>query len=162
MDRLDQLIAAKQTEIDQFKKIIDSTAAKHDRALIELEALRAAAAARPAAKHTGQVARAPHPVVARRPRPRARLARGGRQAGDISHEWRGVLGAAARAGARHSYGSFYDLAVASGINTKMPNVRERVRRMAETGLLEGSPEEGYAVTKAAIERFNLGAGQEAT
>ena len=148
MDKLDQLIADKIAEIEGL-------AQKRQYALIELEALKRAALARPVAGA---------PVEARvsappKPKPHSSRAngksRGGRQAGDISHEWRKALALLHRYGKRASYVDIQGVAGMVGIKSKLPNVRERVRTMVENGLMKGDSDSGFTVTVAAVNRFDL-------
>lgn len=152
MDKLDQLIADKIAEIDGL-------AQKRQYALIELEALKRAAQARPAANGAGVSEPKASPSIARvkvaRSARSSGKSRGGRQAGDISREWRKVLAVIHRIGGNHSYPQFQRIADGVGIKSQLPNVRERVRVMAENGLLKGSPENGFHVTNSAVARFKL-------
>ena len=147
MDKLDQLIAEKVAEIDNL-------ADKRRIALIELEALKRAALARPAVG-----APAPEPkATAAIAKPKSHAGRngkskGGRQTGDISHEWRKVLALLHHFGKRASYVDIQTVAARVDINTQLPNVRERVRTMVEHGLMKGDSDSGFGVTAAAVSRF---------
>jgi TolA-binding protein len=158
MDRLDQLISAKQAELDRLQAEIAEHQAqiverseKYERALIELETLKAAAQARPAARVASDATAAPSKPKERRTGKRQK----GRSAGDISHEWRKVLAVAQAKHRRLSYSDRSDIAAQVGIKTKMPNVRERVRTMTENELLTGTSENGFLVTAEAVRRFGL-------
>jgi len=56
---------------------------------------------------------------------------------------------------RLSYTGIHEVASEAGVKTQLPNVRERVRTMAENGLLKGSPGQGFIVTTEAVARFDL-------
>lgn len=133
-DKLDRLIQEKQAEIDRINREIESLAKRHERQLIELEALKQAASLRPGA---------------------ATERKGGRQAGDISQEWRKVLATLFEDCENSQYEEIAKVALRHGIETKMANVRERVRIMVENGLLTGDPTKGFTVTSKAAERFKL-------
>jgi hypothetical protein len=152
MDKLDQLIAEKNAEIEAL-------ADKRRIALVELESLKRAALARPAGGSPAAEAKAA-PVA-----PKAKTVstranghgkkRGGRQAGDISHEWRKVLALMHHFGKRASYVDIQAIAEKVGIETKLPNVRERVRTMIDNHLMKGDADAGFGVTSAAVSRFDL-------
>jgi hypothetical protein len=147
MDKLDKMIADKQAEGETLKKEIDQRAERYERLLIEIEVLKDAAKARPASVQKANTA-------SKKPKERAGK-RKGRQAGDISLEWRKVLKALHLLRKRVDYNEIHSTALSEGIDTKMPNVRERVRTMTENGLLSGSAEQGFWVTKEAVTRFGL-------
>jgi hypothetical protein len=119
---------------------------------IELETLKQAAQARPALPAplslritSEDLFKVPH-----------HGARKGRQAGDISIEWRKVLHRlVANANRKASYSDVLRIAEICGIKTKMPNVRERVRSMVENKLMTGNAEDGFKVSEHAIQRFKL-------
>jgi len=164
MDRLDQLIADKQAELQGLQEQIASLGEKHERALIELETLKAAAAARPATPAVSSASAAPKAVAKAAPKAKERTngkRKGGRSAGDISHEWRKVLATAQALHRRLSYTDLHEIAAQLGIKTKMPNVRERVRTMAENSLLAGNAEIGFLVTAEAARRFGFDKAQAA-
>lgn len=157
MDRLDQLIETKQAELEATAQDIarctqdmERFTQRHDRLRIELEALKQAAQIRPP-----KVNQTHSNGTAAQPTKKRRGKRGGRQAGDISHEWRQVLAHLWKEKRRVSYNGVHEAASANGINTKMPNIRERVRAMLENGLLSGTPARGFFVTEAAVARFGL-------
>jgi len=148
MDKLDKMIADKHAAVETLKKEIEDRAERYERLLIELEVLKDAAKARPAT--------APKAAAAAPKKSKERAGkRKGRQAGDISIEWRGALKALHLLHKRVSYSEIHSTALSVGIDTKMPNVRERVRSMVENGLLSGSAEQGFWVTKDAVARFGL-------
>jgi hypothetical protein len=152
MDKLDQLIAEKVAEIDGL-------AQKRQYALIELEALKRAALARPLAGAPVAEPRVPASIPKTKTAPvRANgggKKRGGRQAGDISHEWRKALALIHRFGEHQSYSDIQGIAEMVGIKSQLPNVRERVRTMVENGLMKGDSDSGFSVTTAAVTRFEL-------
>jgi hypothetical protein len=148
MDKLDKMIADKEAEGETLKQEIAERAERYERLLIELKVLKDAAKARPAATPKANV------TAPKKPKERAGK-RKGRQAGDISLEWRGALKALHLLHKRVNYNEIHSTALSVGIDTKMPNVRERVRSMVENGLLSGSAEQGFWVTKDAVSRFGL-------
>jgi hypothetical protein len=152
MDKLDQLIADKNAEIEAL-------ADKRRIALIELESLKRAALARPAGGAQAAEGRAvpatPKSKTASRRANGGGKKRGGRQAGDISHEWRKALALMHRFGERQSYSDIQGIAEMVGIKSQLPNVRERVRTMVENGLMKGDSDSGFSVTTAALNRFEL-------
>lgn len=148
MDKLDKMIADKQAEGESLKQEIAQRAERYERLLIEIQVLKDAAKARPA------VAARPNAVAPKKSKERA-VKRGGRQAGDISREWRQALRVLHLQRKRASYSDVHSAAASVGIDTKMPNVRERVRSMVENELLSGSAEQGFWVTKEAVARFGL-------
>jgi hypothetical protein len=156
MDKLDQLIANKQAEIDKAKEQLEklqqqleAQANRQNRLAIELETLRQAARLRPSASKSP-----PHGSTPKSARKSVRR-KGGRQRGAISAEWRDVLAAIRSQHQRVFYEDIRNIATEQGIVTKMPNVRERVRSMAENGLLSGDQEIGFLVTAEAVRRFEL-------
>ena len=146
MDKLDRKIADKQADLERTSKEIEALARKHERLLIELEALKQAAELRP----TGRVGNGPSATA----EPRSR---GGRQPGGISADWRKVLRVLSKRTKGASYDDILEAAIAQGISTKMPNVRGRVRNMVENGLLSGGSKRGFKVTPEAVRRFGLDA-----
>jgi hypothetical protein len=150
MDKLDRMIAEKQSLLETLQKQIEERAARHERLLIELEVLKEAAKARPAAAANSQG----NGRTAKKSKERG-ASRKGRQPGDISLEWRRVLGLLYSVHRRLSYVDIHNAATHLGIETQMPNVRERVRSMVENGLMTGTPEQGFLVSKEAVTRFGL-------
>lgn len=147
MDKLDILISDKRAEIDEINREIERMAKRHERLLIEMDALKQAADLRPAkapqaASRAGDASRGPG-------------TRGGRQAGHISPEWRKVLREIAALHRRVSYGEIQMVAKNNGITAKLPSVRERVRNLVVTKLMTGSAKSGFLVTKHAIEKFGF-------
>ena len=146
MDKLDQLIHEKQAEIGEVDKQINSLATRHERLLIELQALKHAASLRP---------------VDTKAQPRAAAearngdSRTGRQKGDISLPWRRVLQEVWRLHRRVSYGEVQLMAERQGLRTKIANVRERMRSMVDAKLMTGDAKIGFMVTKHAVERFGF-------
>ena len=154
MDKLERLISEKHGEIegigDDIKKLRDA----RSRLLIELDALTQASALRPALPHE---AKRP-PKTSSRGTDR----RGGRQKGDISHNWRRILKTIWRGHKRVSYGEIQIVARNHGIDTQLPSIRERVRNMISNGLITGSSEKGFLVSRTAVERFNFTEDAEET
>jgi hypothetical protein len=150
MDKLDQLIAEKVAEIDGL-------AIKRQYALIELEALKRAALARPVGALTAEPKPKVTPVAVKTKPHSARNGKnkGGRQAGDISREWRKALALLHHYGKRASYLDIQSVAAKVDIKSQLPNVRERVRTMIENGLMKGDSDGGFSVTSAAVTRFEL-------
>jgi hypothetical protein len=151
MDELEQAIASKQAEVDQSKKQIEKFTNRHQRLVIELEVLKQAARLRPT---TSSAAKANGVVPAKAVRKFSR-AHHGRQRGAISTDWRNVLAVIRSMHRRVAYDDIHKVAVDQGIETKMPNVRERVRSMVENGLLSGNADLGFLVTADAVRRFDL-------
>jgi hypothetical protein len=149
MDKLDRMIAEKQSLLETLQKEIEERAARHDRLLIELEVLKEAAKARPAGANSQSNGPTTKKLKERN------VSRKGRQPGDISLEWRRVLGILYSAHRRVSYAEIHQVATQAGIETQMPNVRERVRSMVENGLMTGTSEQGFLVSKEAVTRFSL-------
>lgn len=147
MDKLDTLISNKKAEIDEINKQIERLAKRHDRLLIEMDALKQAAELRPVSP-----LRSVAPAVSTGRGPGTR---GGRQKGDISHDWRNVLRDIAALHRRVSYGEIQMVAENNKIKAKLPSVRERVRNLVDTKLMTGNAKSGFLVTKHAIERFGL-------
>jgi hypothetical protein len=146
MDKLDQIISEKQTEISEVDKQINSLAARHERLLIELQALKHAASLRPVTPENKPGAE----TVAR-----SSDSRTGRQKGDISLPWRRVLQEVWRLHRRVSYGEVQLMAEKHGLQTKLANVRERMRSMVDAKLITGDAKIGFLVTKHAVERFGF-------
>jgi len=151
MDRLEQLIADKQTEIDRLQAELEKLSARHQRLAIELEALKQAARARPIRTRISES----NNGYVKPPSAKKRGRKGGRQAGDISQAWRRVLGAIWLNRQLVTYTDVQKIAAENGTNTKMPNIRERVRSMIENGLMGGDATKGFHVTPEAAARFGF-------
>ena len=80
---------------------------------------------------------------------------GGRKPGDISHAWRRVLAGMNSQEGRLSYDRITALTAQYGLKVTLSSVRDRVRNFLATGLVEGDPENGFAVTQDAVERFGF-------
>jgi hypothetical protein len=150
-DKLDQLISAKQVEIEETRKRLDALLEHEARLVIELETLQRASKLRPA-KSRVSTANGSQPSKSKK---QPFGGRKGRQRGDISHEWRKVLRAIRALHRRVKYEDVHSVATAEGIKTKMPNVRERVRMMVDSGLMTGTAVTGFLVTAEAVRRFDL-------
>lgn len=136
MDKLDQHIADKEAELSEIE-------ARRAVLCAELEALRLAASLRPAATSGGPR------------RSKAASPSKGRTKGAISKEWRAVLAEVFKSNTYLSYEEIHDIAVHLGNDVALGSVRDRVRNMVKTGLLEGDPEVGFCVTDEAVERFEF-------
>jgi hypothetical protein len=150
MDKLDQLIADKTAELEQTVRELAKFQARYDRLVIELEALKQAAKARPIP--AGRLTR--EPLNTSRAK-KQRGQQGGRQLGSISHPWRRALAILNEYNRPVSYSDIQEAAEMIGIRTQLPNVRERVRSMVENGLMKGDSETGFVVTPEAASRFEL-------
>jgi ATP-dependent Clp protease ATP-binding subunit ClpA len=151
LDKLDQLISAKRVEIEETRKRLEALQAQEARLMIELQALERASKLRPSRPRVTTANGSQPPKSKKQPFG----GRKGRQRGDISHEWRGVLRAIRALHKRVSYEDVQTVATAEGIKTKMPNVRERVRMMVDNGLMTGTAVTGFLVTAEAVRRFDL-------
>ena len=139
MDALERMIGEKRSEV----------AALLTRAELlktELSALELAARLRPVAD-SGTHSRVVVPNPAR--------AGGGRKPGDISHDWRGILGDIYRLGGAVDYEMIADVAKERGTELAMSSIRDRVRNLTRTGLMEGDTQQGFVVTEYAVERFGF-------
>lgn len=82
--------------------------------------------------------------------------RRGKPKGAISQVWRDTLRRLHSTGARQSYEAIAELySFGTGDNVNMSSVRDRVRAMVKSGLIEGSPHEGFRVTEDAAKRFSF-------
>lgn len=152
MDALEALIAAKRKDIVD----VEAQIAGHETAIarlrdglkfahIELAAFEKAAQLRPTGKG----------AVSDRVSETAGSKKRGRQPGSISFAWRKALGSLHTLGERFNYDMMLTAAQHHNINTTLSSIRDRARLYVDQGLLEGSSEEGFLVTKNAIDRFGL-------
>ncbi len=167
MDQLDQHIADKEAEVAHIAKEIDALSRRQERLAIEVETLKKAAELRPGSAHHQSIAPAPPPPRAttslppgqeRNPVYQPKVPFGGktgRQPGDISHPWRKTLRRIKLLHRRVTYDEIQKCAAEEGIETQLPNVRERVRNMVENGLMSGTSEIGFLVTAKAVHRFKF-------
>lgn len=139
MDALDQMISEKRAEVSGLKDRIKVLEA-------ELAALELAASLRPAAKSGQYPATRPKPSVGKG---------GGRRKGDISMDWRRILSKVHALKRRVSYEDVSEIAAASGNPLEMASIRDRVRNLVRTGLMEGDASIGFSVTPNAVERFSF-------
>jgi uncharacterized coiled-coil protein SlyX len=134
MDALDNMISEKRAEAERLREQVRVLEA-------ELAALQLAAQLRPA-------------PTSKRPAKAARSG-GGRRPGDISRDWRAILGAIYSRGNAVSYEDVAAVAAEQGNDLAPSSVRDRVRNMVKTGLMEGNPQDGFTVTEDAAERFDF-------
>ena len=135
MDALDKMIAE---ETQALGLLAERYAAQK----IKVEALLAAAAARPVAQATQG--------------PKTKASAGGKPKGAISVAWRTVLEKAYRMGRRFAYDDvqiIYTMEHEKAL--ELSSVRDRVRNFIEWGFVEGTPETGFTVTDLAVSRFNF-------
>ena len=143
MDDLDKAIAEKRRERDDAKAALERLA-------VELAMLEHAATLRPAITAIRVGRREPAPGNAR-----ASGRSSGRQPGSISADWQAVLRAMNATAQPHFYLSIADIAARNRINASPGSVRDRVRNFVKSGFLVGTPETGFTVTQAAIDRFGF-------
>ena len=148
MDALDKLIMENRAERQNLRDALMKKEA-------EIAALELAARLRPAPTR-GHASR--EDVVGgdeRRTTNAASRHGGGRKSGDISHAWRGVLAGMYAQNKRLSYEGIHAVTLRSGLLISLSSVRDRVRSFISTGLVEGGPEIGFAVTQDAVKRFGF-------
>lgn len=141
MDALDKIIGEKRAEAESLRervRVLDA----------ELAALELAAQLRPATKGS----------VGGKPTRRG----GGRRPGDISKDWRQILGRVYAMGVPVGYEQIMGAAAALGNELADSSVRDRVRNMVKTGLMAGDAKEGFVVTEDAAERFGFAKENEAS
>ena len=143
MDALEKLIADKIRRRDELDR-------EQLTLVAEIDALQLAARLRPAHQRQDMVGRGEPKAISAQPR-----SGGGRKPGDISHSWRRVLGAMHVFGEPHSYDSIADIAKRQGLDISISSVRDRVRNLVSTGLVEGDSDTGFTVTQDAVERFGF-------
>lgn len=144
MDALEQMI---RTEEERLSKL------RADLALQEIKVgtLKEAASLRPVT------------VLGKRAPATARGGRvGGKPRGAISSPWKGTLAELYAWGGPYPYARIkacYDHV--NKADLALPSVRDRVRSLVETHLLEGDPDTGFSVTQVAAERFGFAKRTEA-
>lgn len=139
MDALDQAIAEKSRAAESLRAQLRVLEA-------EIAALQLAAKLRPATTSTSK--------------PRAtRIASGGRgggrRQGDISHDWRAILGEIFQRGTPVDYAGIANIAESHGKPLAPSSIRDRIRNMVNTGLVAAAPDGGFVVTAEAVERFGF-------
>ena len=148
MDALDKLIIEKRADGQSLREALMKNEA-------EIAVLELAARLRPASARV----HAPRVDVAggdeRRTSSVPSRHGGGRKQGDISHVWRGVLAGMYAHNGRLSYERIHAVTAVTGLDITLASVRDRVRSFIATGLVEGDPEIGFAVTQDAVERFGF-------
>lgn len=142
MDKLDSLISEKLAQ----KKVLEAKLSGVQKELTvldaEVEALQTAAELRPANGRTKTKG----------------SGKKGRQPGAISEEWRNVLAEVVLhydVNNRASYNDIHAVAELLNLNIALNSVRDRVRNMVKTGLLAGTPDDGFYVTEAAVNKFDF-------
>ncbi|MEE8629693.1 MULTISPECIES: hypothetical protein [Methylobacterium] len=154
MDALEALIAAKRKDIVD----VEAKIASHETAItrlrdglkiaqVELAAFEKAAELRPSGRIGGDSDEVGPDASSNKKR--------GRQPGSISFAWRKALGTLHTLGDRFDYEMMLIAARHHGITTSLSSIRDRARLYVEHKLLEGSSEEGFLVTKNAIDKFGL-------
>jgi hypothetical protein len=139
MDALERMISEKRSEVAALL-------ARADLLKAELSALELAARLRPVAdSRTHSRVVVPNPA----------RAGGGRKPGDISHDWRGILGDVYRLGMAVDYEMIAEVAKERGTELAMSSIRDRVRNLTRTGLMEGDTQQGFVVSEDAVKRFGF-------
>lgn len=141
MDALDKMIADKRAERDALGERVRLLDA-------EIAALETAARLRP-------VASSPAPRNAERAPTTTKRGGGGRRPGDISMQWRKILADVHELGGVDSYDQIAEIATMHGAQLALSSVRDRVRNLLATGLMEGGAGDGFRVTEQAAERFGF-------
>jgi hypothetical protein len=139
MDALERMISEKRSEVAALLTRAELLKA-------ELSALELAARLRPA-----WTTKAPQRHDDAKP---ARVG-GGRKPGDISHDWRGILGDVYRLGMAVDYEMIAEVAKDRGTELAMSSIRDRVRNLTRTGLMEGDTQRGFSVSEDAVKRFGF-------
>lgn len=135
MDALDQLIASETQSLADLLT-------RYNSQKIKVDALMAAAAARPAAR--------PNQVS------KATPSSGGKPKGAISVAWRVVLEKAYQLGRAVSYQDVQTLyAQEHGKERDLSSIRDRIRNFIESGFITGTPETGFTVTDVAVAKFSF-------
>lgn len=132
MDALDELILAEREVLEGMRVQLAAQEAK-------VAALVEAAGLRPTASN-------------KKPLP----TRGGKPKGAISAPWKNTLAEIYKTGQAWPYGQIkacYDHTNSADLN--LASVRDRVRSLVETGLMSGTPEDGFAVTEIAARKFSF-------
>lgn len=155
MDALDTLIAEKrqailavEAEIADHEAKVVSLRESIMLATVELAAFEKAASLRPLSSVSGDddASDASDGDGKRR----------GRQRGSISRAWRKTLGYLNLTNAPFDYETMMSAAQNAGINVQtIASIRDRARDYVNLGLLEGTPEDGFRVTKKAVDQFKL-------
>jgi hypothetical protein len=141
MDALDKMIADKRAErtgLAEQVRLLDA----------EIAALETAARLRP-------VMAAHAPISTERAPASTRRGGGGRRPGDISMQWRAILSDIHELGGVDSYDRIAEIAATHGTKLAISSVRDRVRNLLATGLIEGAVGNGFRVTSTAVERFGF-------
>lgn len=143
MDALEKLIADKIRRRDELER-------ERLTLVAEIDALQLAARLRPAPQRQDMVGRAEPKAT-----PVQSRSGGGRKPGDISHSWRRILAVVHKQGGPVGYDRIADIAAGMGAEITLSSVRDRVRNLVSTGLVEGDPDTGFTVTQDAVERFGF-------
>lgn len=139
MDALERMISEKRSEVAALLTRAELLKA-------ELSALELAARLRPVAdSRTHSRVSAPNPA----------RAGGGRKPGDISHDWRGILGDIYRLGMAVDYEMIAEVAKDRGVELAMSSIRDRVRNLTRTGLMTRDTHQGFVVSEDAVKRFGF-------
>lgn len=144
MDALEQMIRTEEERLDRFRAQVSLQE-------IKVGTLKEAAALRPAVT-SGKKA----PGAARGGRI------GGKPRGAISAPWKGTLAELYSWGGHYPYARIkrcYDHV--NNADLSLPSVRDRVRSLVETGLMEGDADQGFSVTEDAAKRFGFAKRTEA-
>ena len=143
MDALDQMI---QTEVQELARLHNAVNAQK----IKVDALMAAATARPAAR----------PVQEARPPVKSS---GGKPKGAISSLWRKILKAAYQSGKAQSYQEMRAIYEKEhGSAPDLSSIRDRMRNFIEWGFVEGTPDTGFTVTEVAAKKFSFERPEQAS
>ena len=135
MDALDKLIADE-------KQALATLAEQYAAQKIKVDALLAAAAARPA--------------IASPSSQKSSGSSGGKPKGAISVAWRKVLERALQLNQRFSYQDVQRVYRLEHEKTlELSSIRDRVRNFIELGYIDGTPEDGFLVTELAVSKFNF-------
>jgi len=136
VDKLESVIAEKREQIADLEASIAAFQRQKEVAEAELRALELASEMRP------------------KPGVRLTIGKKGRQPGAISHKWRDTL-RDAYGRTPLSYSELVEIARRNGIDADISGVRDRVRFFIESGFMDGTAEDGFAVTTDAAERFGF-------
>lgn len=138
MDKLQQMIMEKKTEVEDLRSrisVLEAEVAALELA-DKLRPVTASSAGRPASRSGARGS-------------------GGRRKGDISKVWRGILKEIYDREAPVDYDTVEMIAREQGQELALSSIRDRVRNMVRTGLMAGGVQSGFTVTKDAAERFGF-------
>ncbi len=142
---------------DALEKLIDDETAALETVRSQITTLREQERVQAAKVLALQEAARLRPITPKNGSSRANATvRRGKPKGAISEAWRNALRRIHSTGTRLSYDAIAELySFGTGETANMASVRDRIRSMVKSGLIDGNPQEGFTVTEDAAKRFGF-------